>query len=61
MHSLPLFHRIAGERVVVVGSGEMAEAKARLVTRAGGVPCPETEAHHARLGFVALEDPRAGM
>ncbi len=59
MHSLPLFHRIAGERVVVVGSGEMAEAKARLVTRAGGVPCPETEAHHARLGFVALEDPRA--
>ncbi|MFW2349410.1 NAD(P)-dependent oxidoreductase [Qipengyuania sp.] len=61
MHSLPLFHRIAGERVVVVGSGEMAEAKARLVTRAGGVPCPETEAHHARLGFVALEDPRAAQ
>lgn len=59
MHSLPLFHRIAGTRVVVVGTGAMAEAKARLVTRAGGMPCPETEAHHARLGFVALEDPRA--
>jgi uroporphyrin-III C-methyltransferase/precorrin-2 dehydrogenase/sirohydrochlorin ferrochelatase len=59
MHSLPLFHRIAGTRVVVVGSGEMAAAKARLVTRAGGMPCPETEAHHAKLGFVALEDPRA--
>ncbi|MBX7501978.1 siroheme synthase [Qipengyuania sp. YG27] len=59
MHSLPLFHRIARERVVVVGSGEMAAAKARLVTRAGGIPCAETEAHHARLGFVALEDPRA--
>ena len=59
MHSLPLFHRIAGKRVVVVGTGEMAEAKARLVRRAGGVPCPETEAHHARLGFVALEDARA--
>ena len=59
MHSLPLFHRIAGERVVVVGHGEMAEAKARLVERAGGIPCAETEAHHARLGFVALEDARA--
>ena len=59
MHSLPLFHRIAGERVVVVGSGGMAEAKARLVERAGGIVCAETEAHHAKLAFVALEDQRA--
>ncbi len=59
MHSLPLFHRIAGQRVVVVGEGEMAEAKARLVRRAGGIPCGETEAHHAWLAFVALEDGRA--
>lgn len=59
MHSLPLFHRIAGSRVVVVGKGDMADAKARLVTRAGGTPCPETEAHHARLAFVALDDGRA--
>lgn len=59
MHSLPLFHRIAGKRVVVVGEGGMADAKARLVARAGGIPCPETEAHHARLAFVALEDERA--
>ena len=58
MHSLPLFHRIAGERVVVVGNGDMAEAKVRLVTRAGGIPCGETEAHHARLAFVALENKR---
>lgn len=59
MHSLPLFHRIAGTRVVVVGDGEMADAKARLVERAGGIRCPETEAHHAKLAFVALEDGRA--
>lgn len=59
MHSLPLFHRIAGERVVVVGSGGMAAAKARLVERAGGIACAETEAHHAKLAFVALEDERA--
>lgn len=58
MHSLPLFHRIGGQRVVVVGAGPMAEAKARLVERAGGMPCGETEAHHARLAFVALEDER---
>ena len=59
MHSLPLFHRIAGERVVVVGSGGMAVAKARLVERAGGIVCAETEAHYAKLAFVALEDQRA--
>ncbi|MDG5749908.1 siroheme synthase [Qipengyuania sp. XHP0211] len=59
MHSLPLFHRMAGTRVVVVGTGDMAEAKARLVMRAGGIPCAETEAHHAKIGFVALEDERA--
>lgn len=59
MHSLPLFHRIGGTRVVVVGTGDMADAKTRLVERAGGVPCGETEAHHARLAFVALEDERA--
>lgn len=56
MHSLPLFHRIAGSRVVVIGDGEMAAAKRRLVGRAGGVCCSEAEAHHARLAFVALED-----
>lgn len=59
MRSLPLFHRIAGNRVVVVGDGPMAEAKARLVERAGGVVCSEAEAHHARLAFVALDDERA--
>lgn len=56
--SLPLFHRIKGRRVVVVGEGEMGEAKERLVTRAGGIPCSEAEAHHAHIAFVALEDER---
>ncbi len=58
LSSLPLFHRIAGQRVVVVGEGDMAAAKRRLVERAGGVCCGEPEAHHARLAFVALQDPR---
>ena len=56
MQSLPLYHRIAGTRVVVVGDGEMGAARRRLIERAGGLPCNEAEAHHARLGFVALED-----
>ncbi|MXO89590.1 precorrin-2 dehydrogenase/sirohydrochlorin ferrochelatase family protein [Pontixanthobacter aquaemixtae] len=57
--SLPLLHRIAGKKVVVIGEGEMGEAKRRLVERAGGIPCSETEAHQASLAFIALEDEKA--
>lgn len=56
LHSLPLYHRITGQSVVVVGDGDMADAKRRLIERAGGVPCAETQAHQAQLGFVALSD-----
>jgi uroporphyrin-III C-methyltransferase / precorrin-2 dehydrogenase / sirohydrochlorin ferrochelatase len=59
LSALPLFHRVAGQRVVVLGEGPAADAKRRLVERAGARPCPETEAHHARLAFVALDDARA--
>lgn len=55
MHSLPLFHRIAGERVVVVGEGDMAAAKRRLIERAGGICCGDDA--DARIAFVALENP----
>lgn len=54
LHSLPLFHRIAGERVVVVGEGQMAATKRRLIERAGGICCGEDK--ETRLGFVAVED-----
>ena len=56
LHSLPLFHRIAGRRVVVVGDGEMAAAKRRLVERAGGLCVGEEEAGEARIAFVAVEN-----
>ena len=59
MHSLPLFHRIAGAKVVVIGDGEMAAAKRRLVERAGGTCCEEGEADQAHLAFVALDHPAA--
>ncbi|ANY20067.1 Siroheme synthase [Tsuneonella dongtanensis] len=58
LNSLPLFHRIAGKRVVVLGDGDAAEAKRRLVERAGGICCGEPEAHHASLAFVAVDDQR---
>lgn len=44
--------------MVVVGEGQMGDAKRRLVERAGGLPCSEAEAHLARLAFVALDDSR---
>ncbi|GGD68433.1 precorrin-2 dehydrogenase/sirohydrochlorin ferrochelatase family protein [Croceicoccus mobilis] len=58
MNSLPLFHRIDGKRVVVLGVGEAAEAKRRIIRRAGGICVSEHEAHHASLGFVVIDDDR---
>tara|TARA_B100000378_G_scaffold85852_1_gene67751 strand:- start:2019 stop:2798 length:780 start_codon:yes stop_codon:yes gene_type:complete len=56
VNSLPLFHRIADRKVVVLGMGEAADAKRRLVERAGGICVGEAEAHHAQLAFVVLDD-----
>lgn len=59
MRSLPLFHRIEGRSVVVLGDGAMAEPKRRLVERAGGIVAPSIAAgaaQGARLCFIALAD-----
>jgi uroporphyrin-III C-methyltransferase/precorrin-2 dehydrogenase/sirohydrochlorin ferrochelatase len=37
LHSLPIFVRLQGRAVVLVGAGEAAEAKRRLLERAGAV------------------------
>ncbi len=58
MHSLPLFHRISGRPVIVAGEGDMGEAKARLVERAGGLVVGPDNIE-ARLAFVAMEEPDA--
>ena len=58
MNSLPLFHRIAGQTVIVLGEGEAAAAKRRLVERAGGVVSADPAAS-AKLAFVALDQPEA--
>lgn len=59
MRSLPLFHRVAGQPVIVLGEGPAAEAKRRLVERAGGEVVSEAEAgiaSGARLAFVATDN-----
>jgi uroporphyrin-III C-methyltransferase/precorrin-2 dehydrogenase/sirohydrochlorin ferrochelatase len=56
MRSLPLFHLVAGRPVIVLGEGEAAEAKRRLVERAGAVVAREDDPD-ARLAFVALPGP----
>lgn len=58
MHSLPLFLKLVGRPVILLGAGEAAQAKRRLVERAGGIVVDETNGE-ARIAFIALEDPAA--
>ncbi len=53
MHSLPLFVRLSGRRVLLLGEGEAAEAKRRLLVRAGALVVSEGT---AALAIVAIED-----
>jgi uroporphyrin-III C-methyltransferase/precorrin-2 dehydrogenase/sirohydrochlorin ferrochelatase len=55
MHSLPLFVNITGQPIILIGTGEAADAKRRLIERAGGLPVDESD-ERARIAFVALED-----
>lgn len=60
--ALPLFHRITGAPVIVLGAGEAALAKRRLVERAGGVSVDDLDAglaQGARLAFIAHDDAEA--
>ena len=60
MKTLPLFHRVAGQPVIVLGEGPAAEAKRRLIERAGGQVVDDLQVGveaGARLAFIAVEDP----
>ena len=54
MHSLPLFVRLAGRAVILVGAGEAAAAKRRLLERAGAIVVGEEA--QAALAIVADDD-----
>lgn len=54
MHSLPVFLRLAGRPVILLGAGEGADAKRRLLERAGAIPAEEGA--DAQLAIVAIED-----
>lgn len=60
--SLPLFHQIAGQNVLVLGEGAAAEPKRRLVERAGGVIIEDLAKavdEGVRIAFIAYDDQRA--
>lgn len=60
--SLPLFHQIAGQKVLVLGDGPAAEPKRRLVERAGGVVVDDLARavdEGVRLAFIAYDDAQA--
>lgn len=56
MHSLPLFHRLTGQKVILLAEGEAGEAKRRLLERAGAI-CVGEDDPDARLAFIALDEP----
>ncbi|MDB5714691.1 MAG: siroheme synthase [Sphingomonadales bacterium] len=53
MHSLPIFVRLEGRPVLLIGKGEAADAKRRVLERAGAVVVSDGE---AALAVVALDD-----
>lgn len=60
--SLPLFHQIAGQQILVLGTGDAAEPKRRLVQRAGGVVVDDIQRaidEGVRIAFVAYDDAKA--
>ena len=55
MDQLPIFVNLKGRNVILVGDGDMADAKRRLIERAGGI-CVDAGDREAKIAFVALED-----
>jgi uroporphyrin-III C-methyltransferase / precorrin-2 dehydrogenase / sirohydrochlorin ferrochelatase len=57
LHSLPVFLRLAGRPVILIGEGETTDAKRRLLERAGAVVVGEDG--EAQVALVALAAPEA--
>jgi len=55
LDQLPIFVNLKDKNVILVGEGEMADAKRRLIERAGGI-CVDAGDTDARIAFVAIAD-----
>ncbi len=58
MEQLPIFVNLAGSNVVLIGEGEAADAKRRLIERSGGVvvaDCPLPICQCVKIAFIALD------
>ncbi|GGB68213.1 precorrin-2 dehydrogenase/sirohydrochlorin ferrochelatase family protein [Blastomonas aquatica] len=55
MNQLPIFLNLRDRPVILLGDGEAADAKRRLIERSGGICVGEDNAD-ARIAIVALED-----
>ena len=58
MRDLPIFVQLAGKEIILIGDGDVADARRRLIERAGAVPVAQLSPD-VRLGFVAIADPVA--
>lgn len=56
MKQLPIFVNLHERKVILLGTGEMADAKRRLYERAGAVVVDDETTLDATLAVVALED-----
>ncbi len=54
MNQLPLFLNLAGRKVILAGQGDAADAKRRLIERAGGI-CVGIDDIDARIAFIAID------
>lgn len=55
LDQLPIFVNLKGRKVILVGEGEAADAKRRLIERAGGI-CVDAGDREAQIAFVAVDD-----
>lgn len=56
MKQLPIFVTLEGRKVILLGTGEMADAKRRLYERAGAQLTDDETVEDAALAVVAIED-----
>jgi uroporphyrin-III C-methyltransferase / precorrin-2 dehydrogenase / sirohydrochlorin ferrochelatase len=55
LDQLPIFVNLKDRKVILVGEGDAADAKRRLIERAGGT-CVDAGNREARIAFVAVDD-----